>query len=540
MTTPAGSGRHLDPPNTTVCKVVNLTDSPDPGTGVDTDASDGVVSGNFRYCVQSVPGPTTVVFEVSGYINLTSQLDVGSTFGKLCDGDPATSPHGITVDTGNYLTIAGQTAPSPGITLRYDTFQVGRGCHDVLVQHLRFRTGDENPNGKAVDYLDAFQITSTSVATARNIVVANNSFSWAVDELVESGGHQISYIDNLFYEALSNSKHPKGEHAKGLVATGYGVNPEYARETFVGMNLFAHIGNRAPKLSSGGLVIANNYNYDLAEHIRLEMLDESKEVQLGAVSGNYWQESEIEVREIAIINRDIPGSMMWIDTNNHFNGAIQSEPWPNVSAKEFYLKYPEHVSDTPPLWPGNWKPLSASEAKAHVVANAGARRGDMDSADARIVAEMIAGGTKSDKRIDCVSCTNAECTHGVTNVAEWDEATDYTKGQVVYRPDSTLIQRALQDMRAPAPSWDNSAYWENAGNTGLPRACCSGAGIGTCRPAPGGWPALAEKTRELTLPNNWNEGSGSGYTKLEEWLHNYASAVEGKALQAPTEIRVVK
>ena len=45
----------------------------------------------------------------------------------------------------------------------------------------------------------------------------------------------------------------------------------------------------------------------------------------------------------------------------------------------------------------------------------------------------------------------------------------------------------------------------------------------------GGWPALAENSRELDLPTNPNgDDDGDEYTNLEEWLHEMAAEVEGR------------
>ena len=44
----------------------------------------------------------------------------------------------------------------------------------------------------------------------------------------------------------------------------------------------------------------------------------------------------------------------------------------------------------------------------------------------------------------------------------------------------------------------------------------------------GGWPALAENRRELTIPGNPSgDDDSDGYTNLEEWLHGFAADVEG-------------
>jgi hypothetical protein len=45
----------------------------------------------------------------------------------------------------------------------------------------------------------------------------------------------------------------------------------------------------------------------------------------------------------------------------------------------------------------------------------------------------------------------------------------------------------------------------------------------------GSWPDLAEKRRELTVPENAHgDDDGDGYTNLENWLHDFATDVEGE------------
>lgn len=84
--------------------------------------------GSLRDGVDSQERPRVIVFEVSGTIVLES---------------PITLEH-----HNSYLTIAGQTAPSPGITLKDYGVSIRSVNHDVLIQHLRVRPGDKSIGGR--------------------------------------------------------------------------------------------------------------------------------------------------------------------------------------------------------------------------------------------------------------------------------------------------------------------------------------------------------------------------------------------------------
>jgi hypothetical protein len=82
---------------------------------VTTLAADG--PGSFVEAIQT-KGPRIVVFEVGGIIDLQQR--------ELKITEP-------------FLTIAGQTAPSPGITLIKTGIDLA--THDVIMQHMKIRTG---------------------------------------------------------------------------------------------------------------------------------------------------------------------------------------------------------------------------------------------------------------------------------------------------------------------------------------------------------------------------------------------------------------
>ena len=116
------------------------------GFGMDTPAGRGGAvyrvtnlnasgAGSLKACIDGT-GPRTCVFEVSGAIRLTSDLIIRN--GKL--------------------TIAGQTAPSPGIMIRGAAIEIH--ASDVLIQHIRVRTGDDT-NGPDPDNRDSLKIEGT-------------------------------------------------------------------------------------------------------------------------------------------------------------------------------------------------------------------------------------------------------------------------------------------------------------------------------------------------------------------------------------------
>ncbi|MEK7753976.1 MAG: right-handed parallel beta-helix repeat-containing protein, partial [Acidobacteriota bacterium] len=141
------------------------------GFGVDTPAGRGgkilrVTNlnsegpGSLREAIET-KGPRIVVFEVGGVIDLNRKT--------LTIGEP-------------FLTIAGQTAPSPGITIIRDGIKIL--THDILIQHIRVRMGDAGqPKKSGYD-----PETTTSGPECYRIVVDHCSFSWAVDENLSISG----------------------------------------------------------------------------------------------------------------------------------------------------------------------------------------------------------------------------------------------------------------------------------------------------------------------------------------------------------------
>ena len=139
--------------------------------------------GSLRYGIKNAKSPRTIVFDLSGTIQLKSELRI----------------------TQSNLTIAGQTAPGDGITLRDRTVSL-RNCHDIVIRYIRLRLGDKNEKPGGYDTL-----TTDDIA---DVILDHVSLSWAID-----GTHDLRRGKNvtvqwcIFSEALNDSIHEKGPHA---------------------------------------------------------------------------------------------------------------------------------------------------------------------------------------------------------------------------------------------------------------------------------------------------------------------------------------
>ncbi len=174
-------------------------------------------AGSLREGVRSAHGPRTIVFEVSGMILLKSALLIDKSF----------------------LTIAGQTAPGDGITVRDFSTQV-KNANDLVVRYVRFRLGDENkgPNPSGAD--------DTLVTNDINRVIFDHcSLSWAIDGThdLRRGAH-FTLQWCIISEALNQSLHGKGAHA---MAASY---RDLTGSVTLHHNLIATCRDRHPSLGS--------------------------------------------------------------------------------------------------------------------------------------------------------------------------------------------------------------------------------------------------------------------------------------------------
>ena len=173
-----------------------------------------------------------VVFDISGIIALETDLVIGAN-----------------------TTIEGQTAPAPGITVRYQTV---RPSDNNIIRFLRIRRGEEKDVNDGADAIWQRQ--------KDGIVLDHCSFSWSIDEIA-------SFYDNQHFtmqwctlgEALANPGHSKGEHSYGGIWGGKGASFHH--------NFLCHMQNRVPRFCGA------RYNWDkydtekYANSIQAEIVD---------------------------------------------------------------------------------------------------------------------------------------------------------------------------------------------------------------------------------------------------------------------------
>jgi hypothetical protein len=322
-------------------------------------------------------GPRVCVFEVSGTVSMGGDLSVKN-------------PN---------ITIAGQTAPSPGIMLKGGALRVATS--NVLVQHLRVRPGD-GPGGEGPSNRDALKIETPVTSPIRNIVIDHCSFSWAIDETATLwlNWDQVSLLNNIFAEPLNDSLHPKGPH-------GYGVlfGPHDGHVSFVG-NLLAHISDRNPLSRATNMVMVNNVIYNRG-YKDVDLQSEGLSTQ-NSVVGNVFIRGGNYANSVKPVAVHTQGNTFALPTSSRVylsdNAAVEAtkEPLSVASPVGNQIPLTPYLASTPPAWPAGLTtlPTEGDVALNDVLKSAGARPADRDSVDRRVVQDVR---DRTGQIINCVS-----------------------------------------------------------------------------------------------------------------------------------------
>jgi hypothetical protein len=212
-----------------------------------TNLSDAGV-GSLRYGIESIPGARTIVFRISGTIELKKNLQI----------------------TNGNLTVAGQTAPGDGICIKnsklvipasaiiakteISSFSTSVDADNVIIRYIRFRPGDELDNAVGAP-LDSVKFENDGLTGRyhKNIILDHCSMSWAIDEV-------SSFYDNtdftmqwcLLGESLYHSYHIKGNHGYCGIWGGMGASFHH--------NLLADHTSRNPRFCGARYHLATIYS----------------------------------------------------------------------------------------------------------------------------------------------------------------------------------------------------------------------------------------------------------------------------------------
>ena len=339
--------------------------------------------GSYRAAIEA-EGPRIVVFEIGGTIDMGGQ--------QLKIANP-------------YLTIAGQTAPSPGITvIKAETIVT---THDVVIQHLRFRPGEFGRPKKGGGDHDGL----STVGGAHRVIVDHCSFSWATDENLSASGprfngatpddwrrntsHDITYSHNLIYEGLSNSVHEKGEHSKGSLIHDNASGILLLRNVYV--------SNRERNaLFKGGArgAMVNNLIFNpgrVAVHYNLwaqEWTGQAYQTGRLTLVGNVLRHGPDTTPGTALFTLRGHGDVeLHLADNQAFDREGQAVPLTadaSANAERRARIVPLAAPDLPP----DVRPIAAGRVLRELPAAAGARPWDRDEVDARLLRELAAGRGK--------------------------------------------------------------------------------------------------------------------------------------------------
>lgn len=341
-----------------VIKVTNLNDS---GTG------------SLRAAI-TTSGARIIVFEISGTIELLSPLSVSN-------------PN---------ITIAGQTAPGDGITIK--DYPVFIGADNVIIRFVRFRMGDETQ----------YEGDALWGRRKKSIVIDHCSMSWATDEVASFYQNQHFTLQwCIISESLNNSLHEKGAHGYGGIWGGDRASFHH--------NLIAHHKSRTPRFNgnrSGTFSGDNPYPNEHVDYRNNVVYNWNGEGTYGGENGmynmvgNYYKPGSAttsnQSRMLVVYKEPfngMPGDGKFYIDGNFISGnpSVTANNWNGVTYKNGAAQTQSKLDD--PIDFDMTTLHTAEQAYVKVLAYAGASL-VRDAVDERVIAETQNGTTTYNGSVD--------------------------------------------------------------------------------------------------------------------------------------------
>ncbi|MFG6685795.1 T9SS type A sorting domain-containing protein [Mariniflexile sp. HNIBRBA6329] len=359
--------------------------------------------GSLREAVTNNIGPRTIVFNVSGLIELYSRL----------------------VSNQPYITIAGQTAPGKGITIKGSS--LGLGSNDNIIQNVRVRLGynwNEDMGGMGLK--------------GDHNIIDHCSISWTVDESISSrDAGNVTFQHSLISEALNAADHqnyPSGTEHGYAASIGGGVGSFHH-------NLLAHNYGRnwslAGGLDGGGfykgfLDITNNVVYNWGSRTTD---GGAKEVNF---VGNYYKPGpgmQLQRYAFTMDHENVGMGMQRAFFDGNVMPGFFDETNQEYGRRARYSNGATNTYETfvdAPFFPSYVTTQSAREAYKSVLSDVGCNQPTLDDHDKRMINETLSGtysvtgsvtGKKGfpDREADSGGYENYPF---ITRPADWDSDND--------------------------------------------------------------------------------------------------------------------
>ena len=318
--------------------------------------------GSLRWALTNKQGPRTVMFKVSGIIDMNFQQCV----------------------TDDNITIAAQSAPGKGICIKHSDIGVKSDC---VVRFLRARRGlgtsDDTGNAIGTTYSD-------------NTILDHVTASWGTDETFSSrGSYNISFQRCMISEALGIAGHRNYAAGTnhGYAATIGGDIGSFHHNLLAdceGRNWSMGGGTNANGEYAGRLDIFNNVVYNWHKRTTDGGAHEVNFV------GNYYKCGAANALNV-LFSLDIEGNLKGTQSA-YVSGNIRDNQDGTLSEDKLNDTYRMNIRDgrpsvdweyfvNAPFFPSYAKIETAQEAYKSVLSDVGANQPVQDNTDLRIIGE---------------------------------------------------------------------------------------------------------------------------------------------------------
>ncbi len=315
--------------------------------------------GSLRWAMTNGTGPRTVVFKVSGLINLLDSKDIRCA-------DP-------------YVTIAGQTAPGKGICVAGASVGIG---DDDICRFLRSRRGGTPDTGGSLGFY-----------YADHAIIDHCTASWGTDETYSSRScKNITFQRNIISEALGiagHRKYPEGTN-HGFAATIGGSIGSHHHNLLAncnGRNWSMGGGSDAAGNAQGELDMFNNVCYNWWKRTT-----DGGARLMQFVNNYYKMGTDTKLTNLFSADNEMGGhrqQFAYVSGNvrDNLDGSLTDDKYNDTYCATG--DYPEETWYTEPFFESYATIEPARDAYKTVMSDVGANQPMVDNTDARIVNETL-------------------------------------------------------------------------------------------------------------------------------------------------------